>query len=432
MYLVFALGVSVLLWCADTTAQSSPESDLGKIKEKLEQMLLENIVPFWYPQVIDRDDGGYRLNHDQEGRWLGPANKTLVTQSRTVWFFSELCNAGYGTEEHLEAARHGFAFLRDRMWDHEFGGFFWEVDAQGKIATRPHKHLYSQGFALYALAAYIQATGDTSAVRLAREFFRLLEFHAHDGEYGGYREFFRRDWGPVPENIDPYMGGDGPKIKLMNTHLHLMEPFTTYYLVSRDPVVRERLVELIFVQSNAVVRKEVGGCTDKYERDWTPLRDPQYERISYGHDIENVWLLVEACSAAGIANGPLLDLYRTLMDYSLRYGFDHEEGGFYDTGPFGEPADQRDKIWWVQAEGLVASLYMYYLTREERYFTAFAKTLDWISEHQVDWERGDWHAWIADGEAGGSKAGAWKSPYHNGRAMLQCLKIIDSLEAEGR
>lgn len=427
--LIFLL-LALMLFPGFAAAAQPSSTEKFEARSTLERILMENIVPFWYPRVIDSKNGGYRLHHDGQGKWLGPADKGLVTQARTVWFFARLYNDGYGTEAHLEAARHGFEFLRERMWDREFGGFFWSVDDAGKVATRPHKHLYAQGFALYALAEYIRATQDSSAVRLARDFFALLEEQAYDQEFGGYQEWFRRDWAPGPTKV-AYMGNT-PGGKLMNTHLHLMEPFTTYYLVTGDELVRERLLELIAVQSNAVVRKDLGVCTDKYERDWTPILAPQFARVSYGHDIENVWLLVQACDAAGLHNGPLMDLYRQLMAYSLEYGFDHEKGGFYDAGNFNEPADSRNKVWWTQAEGLVATLYMYYLTGEEPYWLAFAKSLDWIDRHQVDWENGDWHASIGeDGTVSGGKANAWKSPYHNGRAMFECLQLLSMLPIGG-
>jgi mannobiose 2-epimerase len=176
------------------------------------------------------------------------------------------------------------------------------------------------------------------------------------------------------------------------------------------------------------VRKTIGACTDKYQLDWTPLHGPEFDRVSYGHDIENVWLLIEACDAAGTSNGPLVDLYRTLFDYSLRYGYDSGSGGFYDSGPINSPADRRQKVWWVQAECMVSALDMYYLTRDALYFDCFAKTLDWITKHQIDWENGDWFSSISEsGEASGSKAGAWKSPYHNGRAVIRCLELLEGL-----
>ena len=137
---------------------------------------------------------------------------------------------------------------------------------------------------------------------------------------------------------------------------------------------------------------------------------------------------MEACNAAGINNGTLVDLYRTLFDYSLQYGYDSEDGGFYDSGPINGLADRRQKVWWVQAECMVSALDMYCLTRDALYFDCFAKTLDWIVKHHVDWEHGDWFSSVSEpGEASGAKAGAWKSPYHNGRAVIQCLELLESL-----
>ncbi len=399
--------------------------ELPRIKETLERILTENILPFWHPQVIDSEDGGYRLNHDINGRWKRRANKRIVTQARTVWFFSRLFNSSYGSNKHLEAAKHGYEFLCDRMWDKEFGGFYWEVDSSGN-ATKPHKHLYGQAFALYALSEYAPASKDSRAAELAQELFNLLERTAHDARYGGYQEFFRRDWGAVPEDVN-YLNAT-PDTKLMNTHLHLLEAITGYYLLTKDRTAWERLIELIFIQSNAVVRKTVGACTDKHHRDWTPLQGAGNERVSYGHALENIWLLTRACNLVGMPNSLLLDLYRTLFNYALQYGFDQKKGGFYYIGSFNKPADKRDKIWWVQAEGLVSALQMYRLTGEEVYFNCFSGTLDWIVRHQVDWQHGDWYAQVAEnGKPSGDKAGAWKSPYHNGRAMIKCLELLSSL-----
>jgi mannose/cellobiose epimerase-like protein (N-acyl-D-glucosamine 2-epimerase family) len=400
-----------------------------KAKAALETLLLENIVPFWYPGVIDEAEGGYRLNHADDGRWLGPADKAIVTQARTMWFFSRLSRTRYGKAEHLEAARHGFRFLKDRMWDREHGGFLWSVNHDGSAPVVEVKHMYGQGFALYALAEYIRASGDPEAAALAKELFTLMETRAHDEEFGGYLELFPRNWSRDPADL-PRGGGlvaSDPTFgrKLMNTHLHLMEPLTTYFEVTDDPLVRRRLVELILVESNAVVRKDLGACTDRYERDWTPLAGPAYDRVSYGHDIENVWLLIKAADAAGLPNGPLTDLYRTLFRYSHEHGFDDEHGGFYDSGPFRQNADQRGKTWWVQAEGIASSLHMYRLTGDAQYYAVFERTLDWIMKEQADWEHGDWHEYVGARPAG-PKAGPWKSPYHDGRAVLECLELLDN------
>jgi mannobiose 2-epimerase len=180
--------------------------------------------------------------------------------------------------------------------------------------------------------------------------------------------------------------------------------------------------------SNAVVRKTVGACTESHRRDWTPLSGKHYDRVRYGHDIENVWLLMEACTNAGLARATLSDLHRTLFDYALGHGFDWRHGGFFEAGRLGSAADAKDKLWWVQAEALVAALSMYAVSKEPRYLSCFLQTLDWVISRQADWKHGEWHSRMYRGRPRDEpKAGAWKDPYHQGRAVLRCLELVSDL-----
>jgi cellobiose epimerase len=394
---------------------------------RLEKNLKENILPFWLSRSIDRTNGGYTINFGPRGEAKGPGVKMIVTQTRTLWLFARAARAGYCQKECLEGAEHGYRFLREKMWDHKHGGFYWEVDATGEKQQKTGKHLYGQSFALYAISEYALASGRKDVLDFAIKFFNLLEEKSHDGKHGGYHEFFNADWSEAKDER-PYLGGS-PGLKLMNTHLHLMEAMTTFYRASKLPLARERLIELINIESNTVVRKDLGACTDKYETDWTPLLEGEFARVSYGHDLENIWLLIDACDAAGLSNYPLKDLYRTLFDYSLRFGYDNDKGGFYDSGPFNKPADRLSKVWWVEAEALVSALYMYRSTRDRKYLDVFDKTYQFIDEYQVDWEKGEWHQQInPDGTRQGDKAHPWKAGYHNGRAMIECLQILKNLK----
>jgi mannobiose 2-epimerase len=211
-------------------------------------------------------------------------------------------------------------------------------------------------------------------------------------------------------------------MKTMNTHLHLLEAITRFYEVSADAAARERINELMLVLSSAVVRKHIGACSNLHARDWTPVLDRRQSFVSYGHDLETGYLLTRACETIRAPAAPLLDLFRAFAGYSLRYGLDKRHGGFYHTGRFNKRANDRSKVWWVQAEALLALLALWKLTGEEVYRAQFSHTLDWIYRHQADWNAGEWHARIdSRGRANGDKAGAWKGPYHAGRALLECL-----------
>jgi mannobiose 2-epimerase len=114
----------------------------------------------------------------------------------------------------------------------------------------------------------------------------------------------------------------------------------------------------------------------------------------------------------------------------LRYGLDREQGGFYRRGAFHRRANERTKVWWVQAEALIASLWMYEFTGQPLYWDTFLGTLDFIEKYQVDWENGEWHANVdPDGSVHGDKADIQKAAYHNGRAMIECLEALERLKA---
>jgi cellobiose epimerase len=233
--------------------------------ERVEKILRGNIMPFWKAKCLDRANGGYILNHDIKGEPRTAPVKMIVTQARMLWYFSRLARAGIDPRENLEAAELGFRFLRDRMWDARNGGFHWQVDETGLKRLMPHKHLYGQAFALYGLSEYYLASGRKDALGLATRLFDLLESRAHDTKNGGYREFFGEDWTAPPPGVNSYMGsGADPDVKLMNTHLHLLEAMTTYYRASKSQFARERLLELIAIETSSVVRKDLGACTDRY------------------------------------------------------------------------------------------------------------------------------------------------------------------------
>jgi len=427
------VSLAAALGCCCVQVRGQDFASVAKTyRPKLETNLMGNVVPFWYSKTLDEKNGGYLLNHDIEGRLKGEGTKMIVTQARQVWLFSHLSRLGYGGHSYLEGAGLGYRFLKAKMWDEKNGGFYWEVDVTGDKKLRTKKHLYGECFALYALSEYYLASGNQDALGLATELFKVLEEKAHDKTYGGYREWFNEDWTPAPPGESSYMDSVGSEFKLMNTHLHVLEALTTFYRASKLPLARERLLELIAIQSNAVVRKGLGACTDKYRLNWEPVLTGDFARVSYGHDLENIWLLIDACQAAGISTYPLLDLYRAMFDYSMKYGFDEEQGGFFTSGAFNASASSREKTWWVQAEALVSSLYMYRLTQEAKYLRVFQKTYDWVEQHQVDWKRGEWYENVMpDGMPRGDKAQAWKGGYHDGRALMECIEILKGATGGG-
>lgn len=420
----------------ESSAQGSSSFNAAQSRiwrREMNEVLRDSILRFWLEKSIDREYGGYYMHFDQAGARKSENTKMIVTQARTVWLFSRASRNDYEGErmpsrdELLRAAQHGFRFLRDRMWDAANGGFYWMADPPSGKVPMPGKHLYGQAFALYALAEYHRASRDAEPLALADRLVELLERHARDARYGGYEEYFEPDWSKPAPDAQGYMGPANRK--LMNTHLHLLEAFTTYLEAREAPLARRALEELTQIQSSAVVRKRLGACTDKHQRDWTPITGGEDGRVSYGHDIENVWLLADANRALGRSSYPLLDLFSNLWDYALAHGYDAKSGGLYYSGPPNEPASNLELSWWVQSEVLVSTLAMFEMTGDARYLGLFEKSWNLVKTKLVDRQSGEWHARVpGPGSPGGDKATDWKAGYHNGRAMMECMKRLKLLE----
>jgi mannobiose 2-epimerase len=121
------------------------------------QQVLNNEFRSWYPISIDTSCGGFFSDLDYEWKLDGRQNKMIVTQARHVW---SKANAGMFFQKDntlRNVAGHGVQFLKNKMWDKEFGGFFTLVSREGepiKEFGENIKTAYGNAFAIYGLAAY--------------------------------------------------------------------------------------------------------------------------------------------------------------------------------------------------------------------------------------------------------------------------------------
>ena len=242
-------------------ACSTPDqSEQLKLADLLEESLFEYIVDPWYPLVIDSMYGGYISEFSRN--WspgTGSGEKALVQQARHVWATARLFEAYPEKEEYLDYATHGFLFLRDVMWDREFGGFHAYCTKEGDQVERSinDKRIYGQAFAVYGLSQYYRMSHNPEALKLAKEAFLWMEEHAHDKEYGGYFEMLRRDGSAVlPEDAGDGPGSNMAGLKDYNSSIHLMEAFTELYLVWPDELVRKRLEEMFLLIRDTFVDPE--------------------------------------------------------------------------------------------------------------------------------------------------------------------------------
>src|SRR4029078_1507004 len=225
-----------------------PKQDRLQIANEMEYSIQNELLNKWYPQCIDSIYGGFISTYTYDFKPTGPQDKFIVTQARHTWTTARASERYPNVSSYIKCSQHGFHFLRDVMWDKNYGGFYNLCTRDGKDKSNPQapKEAYGNAFAIFALAAYYRASKDTAALNLAKKAFLWLEKNSHDPKYKGYYQHLKIDGTPVVRDASvPSTSALGYKDQ--NSSIHLLEAFTELYSVWHDPLLRERLKEMLFL-----------------------------------------------------------------------------------------------------------------------------------------------------------------------------------------
>lgn len=417
------------------------------IYSEMKCSIVDELLKPWYPAAIDHEYGGFFSTSTYDFKPQGNQDKMIVTQARHVWSNSRASEIFPAVAYYKEGAAHGYRFLRDKMWDKEFGGFYTYVDRGGNFKPGGFavKEAYGNSFALYALAAYYRAFGDTSALNLAIKEFNWLEKHSHDPVYKGYFQHMEREGTPIKRtDATPSRAETGYKDQ--NTSIHLLEAFTELYSVWPDSLLKGRLKEMFYLIRDKIVDKR-GSLTLFFQPDWTPVsyRDSServilnhrgLDHVSFGHDVETAYLMQEASAALALKSDTVTKrIAKKMVDNALENGWDGKVGGFYDEGYYfkdkpGITIIAESKNWWAQAEGLNTLLIMseMYPKDPHRYYEKFKQLWTYVQTYLIDHEHGDWYPAGIDKEPRQKtalKGQIWKGTYHNLRSLINCTNRLN-------
>lgn len=435
-----------VLMIGNTFAQTRGEVKDSSLAASFEIAATDLLLDKWYPLVIDKEDGGYysEVTHDFQ---LGENhNKMIVTQARHIWSNAVAAEQYPDNGSYLENAEHGFHFLRDVMWDSINGGFYNLVTKKGEpiLKKGEEKTSYGNAFAIYGLAAYFAASGNVEALELAKETFYWLEKNSHDPEYLGYFNHLKPD-GTLYKRTGEWPSTSDVGYKDQNSSIHLLEAFTELYRVWPNELLRERLEELLLLIRDTITSEE-GYMRLFFEADWTPVsfrgsseeeikKHYYLDHVSFGHDVETAFLMLEASHALGLKNDMVtLQKGKKMVDHSLKNGWDNDLGGFYDGGYYFDTEGDlqvvnADKNWWAQAEGLNTLLLMsqFFPDDDMNYREYFEEQWDYIEKYMMDKEFGGWYEWGLDTRPESKnalKGHIWKASYHNYRALKNVMSIL--------
>lgn len=371
--------------------------------------LVDNILPFWLKFGMDRKNGGVFTCLDRDGT-LMDSTKSVWFQGRCGFIYSYAYNNVEKNPQWLEASLSCIDFIEKHCID-EDGHMFFTVTAEG-LPIQKRRYVFSECFAIIAMAEYSLASGD------ARWAGRALEL------FDNTRRMLA-----TPGFLQPKTSIKG------YSHSITMMFFNVVVVLSKvadSPALKEQLEESLRLIETYLLSPEYRTVLEFVREDGSLDDSIAGRTINPGHCIETAWFLMEA---APLFKDPAHaeELGLKILDWDFEWGWDKTYGGiinFRDCKGF-PPQDysQDMKFWWPQCETIIASLYAYKITGDERYLEMHRMVNDWAYEHFSDPDYPEWYGYLhRDGTvAQMAKGNIFKGPFHVPRMMIRSWMLCNEI-----
>ena len=385
--------------------------------ESYKKDLTENIMPFWMKYGLDRENGGVYTCVDRDG--------SLMDTTKSVWFqgrFAFICSFAYNNveknQEWLDAAKSTLEFIEKHCFD-EQGHMYFSVTAEGK-PLRKRRYVFSETFAAIAMSEYALATGDQHWAKRAIQVFEDTQrFLATPGFL------------PAKFEADVKLQGHSIVMILINVGSCIRK-------VVNDPKLTQQIDESIEKLKKYFIHPEFKCLLETVGENGEFIDTNMTRTINPGHCIETSWFIMEEAKLRGW-DKPMLDMALQVFDWSWDWGWDKQYCGiinFRDCKNLPSQDYSQDmKFWWPQCETIIASLYAYLGTGDEKYLYRHERISEWTYAHFPDAEYGEWYGYLhRDGTvAQPAKGNLYKGPFHIPRMMIKgymlCQEILKKLEA---
>lgn len=367
-------------------------------------------MPFWLKNGLDRVNGGVYTCLDRDG--------SLIDSTKSVWFqgrFAFVCSFAYNTieknPEWLAAAQSTIEFIEAHCFDSD-GRMYFEVMADG-TPLRKRRYVFSESFAAIAMAEYAKASGDMSYARKALNLFKdIRKFVATPG----YME---------PKYLDALQAkGHSLVMILINTASRIRNVISDPVLDMQINESIESLKDFMKPEFNALL--EMVGPNGEF------IDTCNGRVINPGHCIETAWFLLEEAKHRNW-DKELTAQALQILDWSWEWGWDKQYGGIINfrdcRGLPPQDYSQDMKFWWPQTEAIIATLYAYEATGDDKYLIWHKQISEWTYAHFPDNEMGEWYGYLhRDGTvAQPAKGNIFKGPFHIPRMMIKSYDLCKEL-----
>ena len=375
--------------------------------------MLTDIMPFWMKHGLDKVHGGVYTCIDRKGE--------LMDSTKSVWFqgrFAFTCCFAYNhierKQEWLDAAKCTLGFIEKHCFDNDRRMYF-EVMADG-TPLRKRRYVFSESFAAIAMAEYALATGNQTYAQKALDIFKDM------------RRFLNTPGILEPKYL-PTVEMQGHSITMI-----MINVASRIKKVISDPELDRQIDESLHALKTYFIHPEFKALLETVGPNGEFIYTINGRTINPGHCIETSWFLFDVAHDRG-NDKELINLGLQIFDWSWEWGWDKEYGGiinFRDCRNLpAQDYSQDMKFWWPQTESIIATLYAYKLTKDEKYLQMHRQISEWTYAHFPDHEYGEWYGYLhRDGSvAQPAKGNLFKGPFHIPRMMTKAHTLCQEILA---
>ncbi|MBE5743055.1 MAG: N-acylglucosamine 2-epimerase [Clostridiales bacterium] len=396
---------------------------MKELKEKYYNLfkseLFDSCIPFWLNNGVDTEFGGVKNCLDRKGR-VYSTDKSVWMQGRTAYTFSHICNQFGNEQAYLDFAKSCIDFAREKCVDETDGRMYFTVTNDGK-PLRKRRYWFSETFYIIANAEYYMATGDESKLAEAKKYYGFV-----------YKMY--KDPSTDPYKITPKVIGETRSLKGLSQPMIMLNVSSIMRMADKQNEAKyTEIITGLINDIKCFYKPELSAMLESVTKDNEYFSSASEGRVvNPGHCIEASWFLLE--EALYRNDKELIDFAKTVFDISIARGWDTEYGGilyFKDVENNPVEAYEHDmKLWWPHNEAVIASLYLYSITGEEKYKEWFEKITAYAFEHFSDREYGEWLGYLRrDGKPTEPpcKGHTYKGAFHVMRMLYKVVEIFDKV-----
>ncbi len=382
-----------------------------------QRSLLEDCLPFWFPRCVDVEQGGYLHCVDRDGT-IVDTDKSIWAQGRMSWMLASLasdpCLASHPERNNwIPWSESGVTFLQNHGFDihstDSDGRMFFHVTRDGR-PIRKRRYAYSESFAAIAFAAQAHLNASEELASHAMALFR----------------FFVR-WNFTPGLMPPKSSSVRPAIGLAPRMITIVTAQELRECLGDNEVLTRWIDRCIEEIERWFVKPDLQCVMESVAPDGSVLDHFDGRTLNPGHAIEGAWFILREAQHRNCSQ--LAQLGCRMLDWMWERGWDQQYGGLlYFCDVYGRPVQEywHDmKFWWPHDEALIATLFAWKLTGEQRYMDWHLTLKQWAFHHFGDPEFGEWFGYLhRDGSRSSTlKGNLWKSAFHHPRALHWCWKL---------